>query len=329
MWAGSEMLGGVKMDKVELEPVVLIRGAEDVLAERALNALRAQARVADPQVEITELQAAAYETGALTYLSSPSLFGERRLVIVEGAESMNEAFLEDALRYMQQPAPDMWLLIRHRSGVRGKKLLDAVARTFPVIACEPIKREQDKADFVRADVRAAGRTIAADALQALLEAVGSSLRELDSAVRQLLADTSGPITRAMVDTYYGGRVEATSFKVADAAVTGQLPEALTLSRHALASGTAAVPIVAALALKLRALVKVGAARGRGLGSKELGMAPWQIQRAERELRGWTPEGLAMAIQAVAQADAEVKGASRSAPYAVERALVAIAGARRR
>lgn len=317
------------MERTALAPVVLLKGSEDVLADRELAHIRARAKEVDPHTEITVVHASSYETGALTYLASPSLFGERRLVVVESAESMNDPFLTDALEYVKEPVADVWLVIRHRTGTRGKRLLDAIQRDYVVVPCEPLKRDQDKADFVRSDVRAAGRTITADALQALLEAVGSSLRELDSATRQLLSDTSGPITRDVVDTYYGGRVEATGFRVADAAVAGNLPQALTLSRHALATGTAAVPIVAALALKLRSLVKVGAARGRAVSNKELGMAPWQVQRAERELRGWTPEGLAIAIQAVAQADAEVKGASRSPEYAVERALVAVVGARRR
>jgi DNA polymerase-3 subunit delta len=51
-----------------------------------------------------------------------------------------------------------------------------------------------------------------------------------------------------------------------------------------------------------------------------------VDRALRELRGWTPEGLAAAISAVAQADADVKGEGRDPHYAVERAVLAIAAA---
>lgn len=68
-------------------------------------------------------------------------------------------------------------------------------------------------------------------------------------------------------------------------------------------------------------------RGRGgIAAKDLGLAPWQVDRARRELAGWTPEGLATAISAVAQADAEVKGAGRDPVFAVERAVLTIARA---
>ena len=57
-----------------------------------------------------------------------------------------------------------------------------------------------------------------------------------------------------------------------------------------------------------------------------GLAPWQIDRAKKDLSSWTPEGLAAAITAVAQADAEVKGGGRDPVFAVERAVLTIAGA---
>ncbi|MDO5495256.1 MAG: DNA polymerase III subunit delta [bacterium] len=316
-------------DRVRLVPFVLVKGSEGVFAERALDRLLVQAREQDPEVEITRLEAAAYEPGALTYLASPSLFGEQRAIVVSGAESMTDAFLADALAYIEQPEPDVWLIVRHGGGNRGKKLLDALAKAGEVVACEPLKRDSDKAEFVKNDLQAAGRQIEREAVQALIDAVGSDLRELDAAVRQLVADTTGRITVALVNQYYGGRVEATGFKVADAAVAGHAGEAVSLARHAIATGTPPVPLVAALAVKLRTLVKVGAARGRGMSAGDVGIAPWQFDRAARELRGWSPEALAEAIMAVAQADAEVKGASRDPDFAIERALLRVAAARNR
>ncbi|NLI19240.1 MAG: DNA polymerase III subunit delta [Actinomycetales bacterium] len=316
-------------DSATLAPVVLVRGAEAVLAERAVTSLVQQARAVDPAVEVTRLEAAAYASGQLTYLASPSLFGERRLVVAEGAEAMTEAFLVDCLAYIENPADDVWLVLRHGGGTRGKRLLDAMARVGTVVVCEPLRKEAEKADFVRAEFRRARRRIEPEAVHALLDAVGAELRELDAAVRQLLADTTGVVDTATVDRYHGGRVEASGFRVADAAIAGDAAAAVTLARHAMATGTPAVPLVAALAAKLRTLAKVGAMRGRGLSASQVGLAPWQVQRAERELRGWTPEALADAITAVAQADAEVKGASRDPDFAVERAILRVAAARAR
>ncbi|WP_341358156.1 DNA polymerase III subunit delta [Georgenia sp. M64] len=317
-------------DQVALARVVLVRGTEGLLADRAVDRLLELAKEADPEVEVTTVDAAAYERGQLEMLASPSLFGEPRCVVVEGLESMSDPFLDDALAYLQAVPDDVWLVLRHRGGTRGKKLLDAVAAAgHPVVACDPVKRDADKADLVRTDFRRARRRIEPDAVQALVEAVGTDLRELGAATAQLVADTTGTVTTDVVLRYYGGRVEATGFRVADAAVAGRAGEAVALLRHAVATGTGPVPVVAALAMKLRTLAKVAATRGRtGVSVGDLGLAPWQVDRARRELDGWTPEGLAAAITAVAAADAEVKGLGRDPVFAVERAVLRIAAAHR-
>jgi len=56
----------------------------------------------------------------------------------------------------------------------------------------------------------------------------------------------------------------------------------------------------------------------------LGMKDWQVDRARRDLSGWTQDSLGLAIQATARADAEVKGASRDAVFALERLVTVIA-----
>jgi len=220
------------------------------------------------------------------------------------------------------------LVLHHGGGQRGKKFLEAVRGSgAAVVTCEPIKKDADKVAFAAAELRRAGRRADAAAMRALVEAVGADLRELAASCAQLVADTSGVISADVVNRYYGGRIEATGFRVADAAVAGQTGQAVTLLRHALATGADPVPLVAALAAKLRVLAKVAATRGRGaVAARDLGIAPWLVERALRDLARWTPEALAAAITAVAQADAEVKGGSRDAVFAVERAVIRVASA---
>lgn len=311
----------------ELGPVVLVKGAEPVLADRAVSRILELARERDPALEVTQIEAAAYAPGQLELVASPSLFGEQRCIVVSGVESASDAFIDEALHYLGQPAPDVTLVLRHSGGQRGKRLLDGVAASFTVVACEPIKRDADKVAFAQEEFRRAGRRAEPAAVRALVDAVGNDLQELVAACRQLVADTRGTVTEAVVHRYHGGRLEATGFAVADAAVVGNGAEAIRLLRHAISTGLDPVPLVAALAVKLRTLAKVAATRGQGAGAqRDLGLAPWQIDKARRELSGWTPEGLAAAITAVAAADAEVKGAARDAGYAVERAVLAVAAA---
>jgi len=300
------------------------------LAQRAAERIVAAVRGTDPQVEVVHLDAAEYGAGELSVATSPSLFSEAKVVLFAGLEKGSDAALADAQAYIGGPDGDAVVVMIHGGGQRGKKLLDAAkAAGVPTVACEAVRTDADKSDFVAAELRDASRRAEPRAVRALVDAVGTDLRELAAACSQLVADTTGTITADVVDRYYGGRVEATGFQVADAAVAGDVSRAVALLRHALATGVDPVPLVAALAMKLRTLAKVSTVRGRGSGgAHDLGLAPWQVEKASSELRHWTPQTLAVAITAVAQADADVKGQSRDRQYAVERAVLRVAQAAR-
>jgi DNA polymerase-3 subunit delta len=311
--------------------VVLVSGPEEYLGARAMDRVRSLVRAAEPDVEVTRLEAGSYEAGSLAMNVSPSLFGERKLIEVEGLESMNDAFLADALAYLAHPEPDAVLVLRHGGGNRGKKLLDAVKSAgWPIVDCQPLKKDADKTAFVVAEFKAASRRIEPAAVQALVNAVGASLAELAAACSQLISDAATAVDEDMIDRYYGGRVEASAFKVADAAMAGNAPLALSTLRHALATGADPVPLVAALAAKLRTLAKVAGAQGSSAQvARQLGMQPWLVEQAQRDVRRWTPEGLIRSIQVTAEADAQVKGLSRDPVYAVERAVTVVATSVRR
>jgi DNA polymerase-3 subunit delta len=185
-------------------------------------------------------------------------------------------------------------------------------------------------DFVREEFRAAGRTVDDGGVRALIDALGSDLREIASACAQLAADTTGVIGQPEVARYYRGRAEASGFSVADRAVEGRLSDALELLRWALAVGVAPVLISSGLAQGVRLLGRVsGAPRGRGSAelAAEVGAPPWKIDRVRQQLRGWEPDGIARALGAVAEADAQVKGEGTSPGYALEVAIRTIVACR--
>ncbi|TXK17152.1 DNA polymerase III subunit delta [Homoserinibacter sp. GY 40078] len=309
-------------------PVVLVSGPESLLAERAIRSIREQMRSADPSLEVSDIDAGQYAPGELLTLASPSLFAEPRLIRVDQVEKCTDAFLEETLAYLAEPADDTVLVLRHGGGVRGKKLLDAIRGGLGSgveVVCAELKRESDKVDFAAAEFRAAGRKATPGAVRALVSAFSDDLAELAAACRQLVSDTDGDITEAVVDRYYEGRAEVTAFAVADAAIAGRLGESLGLMRHALASGSDPVPMVAAFAMKVRTMAKLAGARGSSNDlAKRFGLQSWQVDRARRDLQGWTDEGLARAIEALATADAQVKGAGRDPVYALERMVGVIA-----
>ena len=157
------------------------------------------------------------------------------------------------------------------------------------------------------------------------QAQADDLAELAAACQQLLADASEEITEVTVEKYYSGRIETSAFKVADAAIAGRRGEALVLLRHALSSGADPVPIVAAFAAKLRTMARIsGSNAPAGQLASKFGLAPWQVDRARRDLHGWTDEGLGRSLETLADTDEQIKGLGRDPVFALERMIGVIA-----
>ena len=247
-------------------------------------------------------------------------------------QDLDDECKPEITRYLDAIDATTTVIFIHKGGVKGKALLDAIKKAKPeIIACDALKKEAEKEQFVKELFLDAGRKATPGAVKALVGALGSDLRELQQAVSQVSLDApKGAIDEEIIDTFHKGRVETTGFDVADATLDGDLPTALVCLRSALETGTDPVMITSAIASSLRNLAKVS---GTNRGAKsfelagELGMAPWQIDKARRQLAGWTPRGIASAVEAVAKADADVKGASSDPIFALEKALATIAAAR--
>ena len=310
-----------------MNALYLILGSESALADRALTKLNAQLK--DEKAEITTLFAADTIVGDIADALAPSLFSERRALIIRDLQDLPEDNRDEITRYIGQPDPTTTVIFVHKGGVKGKALLDAIKKAKPeIISCEPMKKEAEKEEFVKSLFLDSGRKATAGAIAALVGALGSDMRELQAAVSQICLDAQAgkTIDEAIVDKFHQGRIETTGFDVADATLDGNLPGALVALRSALETGTDPVMITSAIASNLRSLAKVSGVN-RGARSfevaGELGMAPWQIDKARRQLAGWSPRSIAKAVQAIALADAQVKGASSDPIFALEKALATI------
>ncbi|MFJ6214621.1 DNA polymerase III subunit delta [Streptomyces sp. NPDC092296] len=315
-----------------LAPLTLAVGQEELLLDRAVAQVVAAARAADPDTDVRDLAPGALQPGGLAEITSPSLFAERKVVVVRAAQDLAADTVKDVKAYLEAPADEVIMVLVHAGGPKGKALLDAArkagAREVP---CAKLGKAGERLAFVKAEVRATGRSATEEACRALLDAIGSDLRELAAAVSQLAADTDGSIDETVVARYYSGRAEATGFEVADLAVTGRTAEALERLRWALAVGQPPTGITYALASGVRSIGRL-ATVGRGMRpadlARELGMPPWKVDRVRQQMRGWTGDGVAAALTAIALADAEVKGGSDDPAYALERAVVSVSRAAR-
>lgn len=308
--------------QAEASALVVIFGSEHYLAGRAISKLRSDLRAAHPDLEVDEVLEGEYSNGLLLSLATPSLFGEQRLVVVHGAA---EELANDMERYLAEPNPSCSVVVRlpnlvgHNGKFKAKFMKQAIN-----ISCDELKRDNDKLAFINAEFQRRNVSLDPQAAKLLLQAFANELGELGAACSQLCSIGKSKVSREDVEATFGGRVETNSFKIADAAMAGNAAEAIRLFRHGSATGIDSVALTAALAMRVRQLARLF--NDRNSNAAALGMAPWQVDKARRELSGWSEQELIDLVQMVARTDADVKGAARDPDYSVEKLLLAMARA---
>ncbi|MCD4534487.1 DNA polymerase III subunit delta [Nocardioides sp. cx-169] len=312
--------------------VTLVTGKEEFLNERTISAVREAVRAHDAEAELSETMASDLTLGTLGELSAPSLFSTVRCVVVRNLEHLPEESVEGLLGYAAAPADDVALVLAHGGGQKGSGMLTKLRKLKGVSESKSDElRPSEFAGFVAAEVRRHGSSIDQEAASFLVTAVGHDLRSLAAAAHQLTNDFLGQsLTTDRVKQYFGGRAEAKSFAVADAAFSGKRQAALEELRWALDGGTAAVLVTSAFAGSARGLARYrGAVRGMREAdlAREVGVPPWKLRSLREQSRGWSDAGLCRVIRAVAKADADIKGAASDPSYTLERLVLTVTALR--
>jgi DNA polymerase-3 subunit delta len=314
-------------------PLHLVLGEEELLIERAVRETLAAARRIDATAELTRARVSDLTAPELAELVSPSLFSEGRVIVLESAQDISQELADAVASYLKDPADGIVLVVVHTGGGRSKagKTLPAVLKKAgaEVTECPKLTKPAEREQFVRHEVRRAGGKIDPAGVAALIDAVGSDLRELSSAATQLVADAGGVVDADAVHRYHRGRADVTGFAVAEKAVSGDRAAALESLRWAMQLGVPHVLVADALADAVRTIARVSGA-GRGNPNQmagELGMPPWKVRKAQGQSRGWNQDGLATAMRVVARLNAEVKGVAADPGYALERAVLQVAAAK--
>lgn len=306
----------------------LVLGDEELLVERAvatvLRTARKKAGTAD--VPVDRLRAGEVSTSELAELLSPSLFADERVVVLEAAGEAGKDAVSLIVSSAADLPPGTQLVVVHSGGGRAKAMADQLKKLgAQVHPCAKIAKAGDRADFVRREFRSLKVKVDDDTVSAILDAVGSDIRELAAVCSQLVADTDGTVDAAAVRRYHQGKAEVKGFDIADKAVLGDVSGAAEALRWAMLSGEPHVVLADALAEAVHTIARVGPLQGDPYRlAGELGMPPWRVQKAQKQSRRWSRDRVAEALRVVASLNADVKGAAADADYALEAAVRKVA-----
>jgi DNA polymerase-3 subunit delta len=310
--------------KVKPSPLILIFGSEEYLYSSTIRRLKDDVRASDTNVEIYEIEASDYVSGDLINMISPSLFSEPKLVVIAGVERATDALIEDGKAVDVADLTDVTLVFQHAgTSTRGKALLDSIRANENAVevACAKLTKDNEKSAFVQSHFTELNRKFSQSAVKALVEAFGNNLLELAAACDQLIADSADQIDEELVDRYFSGRVEADAYKILNAALEGKTEDALLLLRHALQTGQDLIYMLGAFARKIREMCQI--AGDPKATAASLGMHPFAFSQTKKVSSSWSDEGLAKALQAIADADAAAKGSERQPEYRMEQLVMLI------
>jgi DNA polymerase III subunit delta len=297
--------------------ITLAIGGEPVLVDRAVLAVSTAVRRADASAQRTVIVASADEAAhQLREAAAPNLFGDGGIVVIQGIDTADEA-LAKALREVIADLPDnVYLVVTHPGGVKGKALLDDLRSAgADQVDCQVLKKRAALLDFLTREFVSYKRKATPDAVTAMVESIGQDLGLLTGAVSQLVSDVeANPIDADDVRDYFAGVADVSGFTIADAVWERRYAEALRTLRQAMLSdaGRVGPSTVSSLATGLRTLVRVGGmppGASEADVAREAGVPPWKVKILRKQWSRWSGDQrrLAASVVALADADGAMKG----------------------
>ncbi len=222
----SEFLS--KPDAHPIGPVAVLSGPERYLRQCCRVALQRLVLGDEGQAECVFPGETTPLSDVLDELSMISMWGDRRLVVVEDADefvSLHRAKLE---RYLEKPARKSVLVLDVKSWVKTTRLAKAVEKIGLPLACDEIKGRALSQWLAQLARDAHGKQLAPDAGALLMELVGGELGLLE---RELAKVAAALGTRTLIDvddvrTLVGGWKVDTTWQMIDALRDGNLSRAL-------------------------------------------------------------------------------------------------------
>ncbi len=293
--------------------VTLALGPEVVLVDRVVRAACLAVAAMDPAAQRVDVVPGDEEAAqAIAQACAPTLFGDLVAVVIRGIDELGDDGAE-ALKGVLADQPDnVWLVLTHPGGVKGKALIDAAkAVGADIVECKELKKGKATHEFLTKEFARGKRKITSDALTVLYDSIGQDLPMLVAATSQLMSDVeSDPIGVDDVREYFDGVAEVAGFAISDAVWDRRGAEAVrSLRQMTLTTDHARVGVSAVMAMAggLRSIVRV-AAMPPGASdadiARQAGVPPWKVTMLKRQWSKWSGDQRRVARAAVELADAD-------------------------
>jgi DNA polymerase-3 subunit delta len=304
-------------------PVHLLWGQDEFLLRQAALEILGELRA-------REVDGADWEGGETADLMTPSLFGERRALLVSNAKALPDEAVAELKRYLESPDPDAPLIVTATVGDRAK-VPAALAKLFDGVASvEEVKvQRKDLPGWLAQRARVKALNLAPEGAAALVDTLGEEPAALEQALEQLASAFPGErVTAELVGRQFRGLGEQHIWDLCDRAFARDLPGAMRSLRTLMEARGEGLMILGGLASRLRDLIRVRSLPERmppGELAKQAGLRfEWQARRYRDLAKRYSLEELAAVHERIVWADRALKSGATD-DIVLPMVITAIAG----
>lgn len=286
-------------------PVFLLWGEDEfLLREAALELLG--------DLQPVEVDGGLWQGAETADLATPSLFGERRALLVSNAKALPDEGVRELARYLEAPDPGAPLVLVAVVGDRAKAPAALVKLVKGVGTVTEVKiQRKELPGWLLKRAAAKGLDLAPDGAAALVDTLGEDPGALERALEQLATAFSGErITREIVARQFRGLGEQHVWDLCDRAFSRDLPGAMRSLRTLLEAGEAGLMLLGAITSRLRDLIRVASLPERlapADAARQAGLRfDWQVRRYRQQAKRFSAEDLAGLHERIAWADRALK-----------------------
>jgi DNA polymerase-3 subunit delta len=325
-------------------PVYILYGTETYLMEEFLAFARSH--LVHPDVadfvysqydcEETPLAAILEDAETLPFMSDQRMVVARQAFFLTGAKppSKVEVNLDLLQQYLLQPPgyTSLFFVVETEKLDERKKVVKLAREKAVVLSFQPLK-EADLYGFVEQRARYWGAKMDRPTAIRLVETVGEDLRLLDKELEKmaLFVGTNGEITERVVSLLACRTLENNVFEMVEAAINGNLAEAVRILKDCLKTGEEPIRLLSLLARQFRILLHVKMWAPRGYTQQQLAgmlkLHPYAVKLAMEQARHFDEHSLRYILGLLAEEDYRLKTGQTDRRIALELILTRIVQAR--
>lgn len=317
-------------------PVLVLFGSERSLKIDVLHRIPGCAATdADDEEDVCFSRVAgddAQLTDVTDELLTISMFGDRRIVMVEDADGFVKDNRPGLEKYVTSPAKASLLILDVKSWPKNTRLAKTLAKTGLAVECNPLTGIALIKWLQNLAMERHQKTLDRDAATLMVNLAGDSLGILQQETAKLasLAGDADSISSEDVQQAVGDWRTQTTWVMLDAVRDGNAGEAIESLDNLISAGEPAQKIMGGVTFVFR---KFGEATELARQSRDVsgalksaGVFPSAIGPGEAYLRRIGFDKASRILQTLADADANLKGGSRIDPHRqLEELLVRLSG----